>query len=66
MMVTGLQKPYDKMKVGQSCTCTMFIDSVDGCWQQDQNTWNTFLGSEYRTIIEIVAELKITEAKCLV
>ncbi len=26
MMAIGLQKPYAKMKVGESCTCMIFID----------------------------------------
>jgi hypothetical protein len=31
MVAIGLQKLYAKIKVGKSCTCMMFIDSVDGC-----------------------------------
>jgi hypothetical protein len=27
----SLQKPFAKMKIGESCTCMMFIDSADGC-----------------------------------
>jgi hypothetical protein len=27
IVVIGLQKPYAKMKVGESCTCKMFLDS---------------------------------------
>ncbi len=41
-LAMGLQKPNAKTKVGKSCTCVMFIDSADGCCNQDQNTWNTF------------------------
>ncbi len=25
------QKPYAKVKVGESCPCMVFIDSIDGC-----------------------------------
>jgi hypothetical protein len=31
MVAIGLCKPYAKTKVGESCTCMIFIDSVDGC-----------------------------------
>jgi hypothetical protein len=31
MVAIGLRKPYAKKKVGESCTCMMFIDSLDGC-----------------------------------
>jgi hypothetical protein len=45
IVAIGLQKPYDKTKVGKSCTCMMFIDSVvvdngikiPGIHFQDQN-----------------------------
>jgi hypothetical protein len=31
MEAIGLRRPFAKMKVAESCTCVMFIDSVDGC-----------------------------------
>jgi hypothetical protein len=31
MMTIGLQKPYAKTLVGESCTFIMFFDSVYGC-----------------------------------
>ncbi len=31
LVAIGLQQPYAKTKVGESCSCMMFIDSVDGC-----------------------------------
>jgi hypothetical protein len=31
MVAIGLQKPYAKTKVGESCSCMMCILSADGC-----------------------------------
>jgi hypothetical protein len=41
-LAMGLKKPYARTKVGESCTCVMFIDLTDGSCNWDQYTWNTF------------------------
>jgi hypothetical protein len=56
MVAIALRKLYAKTKVGKTWNCMMFIDSrmmtgeVFLLW--DQNTWNTFSGSEEQTIIK--------------
>jgi hypothetical protein len=51
IVAMGCQKPYSQT-VGKSCICMMFSDSANFCCYWDQKTWNTFPGSEYRTVIE--------------
>jgi hypothetical protein len=53
MVAIGLQKPYARTKVGESCTCMLFDVLTQSMVIGDRiDTWITFSGSEYRTIIE--------------
>jgi hypothetical protein len=48
----GLQKPYAKKKLGESCGCVTLIDSTNGCCCQDRNTWNSLVKSSLVTAYE--------------
>ncbi len=53
MVAIGLRKLSARREVGEFCTCMMFIDGDDVLISlRDQNTWNTFLGSELQIIIK--------------
>ncbi len=55
IVAIGLQEPYAKTDVGESCTCVGVFYSrlqVLVASSQDQNTWNTIPGSEYRKMTE--------------
>jgi hypothetical protein len=46
MASMGLQKPYAKTKVSESCVSMMFIGLQMVVDNEIKNAWNTFPGSE--------------------